>query len=149
MVKIWDILFLIVLELTFLYIALQVAVGGKTQLTSMISVGILFVVIYVAGPLFECLPKVGTQCVRDLDWTNHEDFLTHFWPLLKQAVLLEAAGQKLARAWKQTTITKLRLSKSLIRALLDFFRSKKLISSFYSFFLSLQLWLSVHKTEKC
>jgi hypothetical protein len=36
----------------------QVAVGGRTQLTSVVSIGILFVVIYAAGALFTYLPKV-------------------------------------------------------------------------------------------
>lgn len=37
---------------------IQQTVGGKTQLTSLISCGILVLILISIGPLFEPLPKV-------------------------------------------------------------------------------------------
>ena len=43
--------------------AVQVGVGGKTQFTSVISIGFLILVIFVAGPLFEDLPKAVLSAI--------------------------------------------------------------------------------------
>jgi hypothetical protein len=50
-----------------------VAVGGRTQLTSVVSISILFVVIYAAGSLFTDLPKVISRL-----YTSEGSFLTDF-----------------------------------------------------------------------